>query len=144
MDRSLDEIISERPVGPLTDSRYDHPPAHGTRTLTLTHSQRVADHLHPALVPAEVPHRRGLRAGRSIPETAYERYVKYDPHRKSLDQDARSINHQQLTGDIGASSSLLSLNADPPLPSSCDNVVQHAFEPRAPDDAGEVSGGGLR
>ncbi|KAI7300866.1 hypothetical protein KC315_g16944, partial [Hortaea werneckii] len=46
MDRSLDEIISERP--------------------------RVADHLHPALVPAEVPHRRGLRAGRSILETAYE------------------------------------------------------------------------
>ncbi|KAI6832404.1 hypothetical protein KC332_g3284 [Hortaea werneckii] len=46
MDRSLDEIISERPP--------------------------VADHLHPALVPAEVPHRRGLRAGRSILETAYE------------------------------------------------------------------------
>ncbi|KAI6891211.1 hypothetical protein KC318_g19522, partial [Hortaea werneckii] len=96
MDRSLDEIISERP--------------------------RVADHLHQALVPAEVPHRRGPRAGRSILETAYE-----------------SINHQQLTGDVGASSSLLSLNADPPLPSSYDDVVQHAFEPRAPDDAGEVS-----
>ncbi|KAI7139858.1 hypothetical protein KC324_g16282, partial [Hortaea werneckii] len=46
MDRSLDEIISERP--------------------------RVADHLHQALVPAEVPHRRGPRAGRSILETAYE------------------------------------------------------------------------
>ncbi|KAI6837623.1 hypothetical protein KC342_g4506 [Hortaea werneckii] len=53
MDRSLDEIISERP--------------------------RVADHLHPALVPAEVPHRRGLRAGRSIPETAYERCLILPP-----------------------------------------------------------------
>lgn len=144
MDRSLDEIISERPVRPTKDLRTDIRVEYKT---TDTHnSQRVADHLHPALVPAEVPHRRGLRAGRSILETAYERYVKHDSHGNKVERDAvaSTINHQQLTADTGASSSLLSLNAVPPLPSSCDDVVQHAFEPRAPDDAGEVSGGGLR